>query len=314
MSFRLLLTFFLPVFCAIADDIDYSPQQWLEKMSKAMKMLDYQGTVVFVQDGRIDTMKYFHTVTNGLQKERLLSLNSPMREVIREAGKVRCIFKKSNKIVINHRPVSQSFILDLPTDFSKLKDIYQFSIKGDESVAMLPARIISIEAKDRFRYGRSIWIDKQHFLPLKVEVYNLAGKTIEQVFFTDLLVGNKLSFAEANPEIEKAEVLNVYQQQTSTFDKAGFVLEDVPVGFNTVFYTQMDAENVKQPVEHLLISDGFSSISIYRESKSANIQLGLQSLGVVNSFTHNIDDSQITVMGEVPENSVQLIAQGVKFR
>ncbi len=294
--------------------MDSNPLQWLEKMSQAMKSLEYQGTVVFVQNGRVDTMKYFHTINNGLQKERLLSLNSPMREVIREFGKVSCVFKKSNKIVINHRPVSKSFIVDLPNDFSSLKEIYQFSMQGEESVAMLPTRIISIEAKDKFRYGRSIWIDKQHFLPLKVEVYNLAGKTIEQVVFTNLSVGKKLELPQAETKTEELEIFNIHQEQASALDKAGFVLEDIPAGFKTVFFTQMASDSTKKPVEHLLISDGFSSISIYRESKSANIQLGLQSVGVVNSFTHNINDYQITVMGEVPAHSVQLIAQGVKFR
>jgi sigma-E factor negative regulatory protein RseB len=312
--FRLLLTFFLPAFCAVADSIDSSPQQWLEKMSHAMKTLEYQGTIVFAKNGRLDTMKYFHTINHGLQQERLLSLNSPMREVIREAGKVRCIFKKSNKIVVNHRPVSKSFIVDLPIDFSNLKDIYHYSMKGDESVAMLPARIISIEAKDKFRYGRTIWIDKKHFLPLKVEVYNLSGETLEQVVFTELLVGNKLDFVHPDSKIKKPQVLNIYQQQSSPPEKADFILEKIPPGFKTVFFTKIDSENSTQPVEHLLLSDGFSSISIYRESKSANIQQGLQTLGVVNSFTHNINNFQITVMGEVPANSVQLIAQGVKFR
>lgn len=314
MFFRILLLLVLPVFSVFANDSEFSPQQWLEKMSLAMKTLEYQGTVVFVQNGRIDTMRYFHTIKNGRHQERLLSLNSPMREVVRDAGKVSCIFEKSKKIVVNHRPVSQSFIVDLPEDFSLLNDIYHFSLKGDESVAMLPTRVVSIEAKDNYRYGRKIWIEKQHFLPLKVEVYDLSGETIEQVVFTDFKVGNGLAVSKIDANLEKSLVLNIHQDKKAAVEKADFILKELPQGFKTVFFTQMDSSSSEQPVEHLLISDGFSAISIYRESKSANIQLGLQTVGIVNSFTRNIDDSQITVMGEVPENSVQLIAQGIEFR
>jgi sigma-E factor negative regulatory protein RseB len=64
----------------------------------------------------------------------------------------------------------------------------------------------------------------------------------------------------------------------------------------------------------LLLSDGFSSISVYREAKAGDIQLGLQTLGSVNSFSRVIDNFQITVLGEVPAQTVQFIAQGVKFR
>jgi len=37
-------------------------------------------------------------------------------------------------------------------------------------------------------------------------------------------------------------------------------------------------------------------------------------LGSVNSYTHIIDDFQITAMGEVPSAAVQFIAQGIKLR
>ena len=311
---RSIIVFLLFTTSVFANESELKAQQWLEKMSLSMKTLNYQGTVAFFKNGRLDTMKYFHTTDNGLEQERLLALNSPMREVIREAGKVSCVFKNSQKIVVNHHPVSQSFIVDLPVEFSAASINYHFSLRDEESVAMLPTRVISIQAKDKYRYDRKIWIDKQYFLPLKMEVYDLSGETLEQVVFTDLKVENQPEIVNVNNKLGQTKVKDIHQSESSSFDEADFVLENIPSGFQAVFFIRMKMDDSTQSADHLLLSDGFSSVSVYREAKADDVQLGLQTLGSVNSFSLVIDDFQITALGEVPAQTVQFIAQGVKLR
>lgn len=311
---RLLFVFVISTACVLADDSELNAIQWLKKMSHAKKVLDYYGTVAFFKNGRLDTMKFYHTVDKGLEQERLLSLNSPMREVIRKSGKVSCIFKDSKKVIVNNRPVRESFIVDLPVDFSKSSADYNFSLQGEELVAMLPTRVLSIEAKDKFRYKRKIWIDKEHFLPLKVEVYDLFGMTLEQVVFTDIQVGQVVDFENADEKIEGSDTKHIEQIDSLSFDEADFALTNIPTGFQTVFFARMYRENSTQLIGHLLLSDGFSSISVYRETKADDTKEGLQTLGAINSFTHIIKDDQVTAMGEVPASTVQSIAQGVSFR
>lgn len=146
----LLLVFFLPVFCVLADESELTAEYWLEKMSQSMKTLNYQDTVAFFNNGRLDTMKYSHSNKQGMTQERLLSLNSPLREVIRDAGKVNCVFDKSKKVIVNRRPVSQSFIIDLPLDFSALNTVYRYSLGDEEAVAIRVSRIISIKPIDHY--------------------------------------------------------------------------------------------------------------------------------------------------------------------
>lgn len=314
VSLCFVLLYFLFAVNVLARDDELKPEQWLANMRHAVKVLNYHGTVAFLRNGRLDTMKYFHTTVEELEQERLLSINSPMREVIRDAGKISCVFKDTKKVVVNHRPVSQSFIIDLPVDFSELNNVYQYAVHDQESVAMHLTRIISIDAKDKYRYGRKVWIDEKNFLPLKVEVYDLSGKTIEQVVFSDLQIDSNLASVNADKKIENAKVENIYQTESLPVDSADFVLENIPPAFNTVFFTRMKIDKLDQSVDHLLLSDGFSSISVYRELKADDVQLGLQTLGSVNSFTRIIENFQITAMGEVPAKAVRFIAQGIKFR
>lgn len=288
--------------------------KWLEKMGRAMKSLNYQGTVAFMKNGQLDTMKYIHATKDGIEQERLLSLNSPMREVIRDSGKVSCTFKETRKRVVNHRPVSQSFILDLPRQISALSSLYDVIIRGEASVAMRPALIIDIEPKDDFRYRRKIWLDREQALPLKVEVYDLNGTILEQVVFTDISVEQQIPFAETDAREEAGmEVQHIHQVQSESFDKASFVLDYLPAGFQKVFFTRMSMHKSARPVDHMLLSDGFSSISVYLDDKDENIASGLHSVGSVNSFTRMVDDSMVTVMGEVPAETVELIANGIRF-
>jgi sigma-E factor negative regulatory protein RseB len=97
------------------------------------------------------------------------------------------------------------------------------------------------------------------------------------------------------------------------------VVNKLPQGFREIFFALTPLhDNSKQPVEHLLLSDGFTSVSVYMENKNTNtediVPDGLQSIGATNSFSRTIHNSQITVMGEVPEQTVKLIAEGIELR
>lgn len=289
--------------------------EWLQKMSQAMSGLNYQGTVAFMKNGRLDTMKYSHAMQDGREQERLVSLNSPLREVIRDSGKVSCTFKETHKRVVNHRPVSQSFIIDLPRRIESLSEIYQVSVVGEEAVAMRPALIIAVQPRDAYRYSRKIWLDKEWLLPLKVEVYSEGGEVLEQVVFTDLNVEQTLPFAKTDEFNEDQNIKHIHQAKSESFEKVSFTMDHMPAGFVKVFFTRMSMHQSSRPVDHLLLSDGFSSVSIYLDDKGEDIESGLQNLGSVNSYTRLFDDgdTQVTVLGEVPAATVEHIAQGIRL-
>ncbi|WP_442497542.1 MucB/RseB C-terminal domain-containing protein [Methylobacter sp. sgz302048] len=311
---RFFLVLLLSTKTVFAADVELNARQALTKMTDAMRVLNYQGTVAFLRNGKLETMKYFHAAEKGIEQERLLSLNSPLREIIRDADKVSCLFKSTQQAVVDHRPVGHSFLVDVPQDLDELSAVYDFKMAGEEDVAMLPAYVIAIQPKDDFRYVRKIWIEKQQFLPLKVAVYDLSGTVLEQVVFTDLEVKEALPFVEAKFGEAAENVKHIHQLQAQASDQATFVVNNLPPGFEEIFFTRRPIHNSNQPVDHLLLSDGFAAVSVYMENKNTAMQQGLQSVGAVNSFSRTIDDWQLTVMGEVPAKTVKFIAEGIKLR
>lgn len=298
----------------VADEIQLTAAQWLDKMNHAMKTLNFQGTVIFMKNGQIDTMAYQHSVENNVEQERLSSLNSPLREVVRKSNEVICLFKETNQKVVNHHPLDNSFIVNMPQNIGSLDAYYRLSLSGQESVAMLPAQMITIEPSDDFRYARKIWVDKQHFLPLKVEVYQLDGSTLEQVVFTQLTLDGNMGIPAENIDDNRFHVKHIHATQAEPYDKATFQLKNWPVGFEPVFFIRNSMQTSNKAVDHLLISDGFSTVSVYLEKKELQGMEGLHGLGSVNSFSRVINDAQITVLGEVPAKTVEYIAAGIALR
>lgn len=310
-----ILALALSIATVSAANSKLSVQQILTEMRLAMNTLNYQGTVIFSKNGNVEPMKYFHASHNGVEQEYLVSLNSPLREIIRNSNEVIFLFKETQQVVAKSRNFEQSFLLDMPNDLHELDSVYRFEKVGEETVAMQPTYVIVIQPKDEFRYVRKLWIDQKHFLPLMLVVYDLSGKLLEKVVFTDIEIKNALPFKKiANLPVKPEQSLH---NQPST--QASFVVNKLPPRFREIFFALTPLhDNTQQLVEHLLLSDGFTSVSVYMENKNTSsddgVPDGLQSIGATNSFSRTINNSQITVMGEVPEQTVRLIAEGIELR
>ncbi len=298
----------------LADEAEVNGLHVLMKMTHAMEVLNYQGTVAFLRNGKLEPMKYVHAAKKGVEQERLSSLNSPMREIIRDSNRVSCLYKDTQQIVIDHRPFERSFLVDIPRKLDNLGAIYQFEIVGEEDVAMLPSYVVAIQAKDNFRYSRKIWIEKRQFLPLKVVIYDRTGESLEQVVFTEIEVKDALPFVDINFSETAPQVQHIRQQRSQSSAQAPFVVTNIPQGFREIFFTRRPMHKTGQLVDHLLLSDGFASVSVYMENKNGVMKSGLQTAGAVNSSSRTIGDSQITVMGEVPAETVNYIAEGIKLK
>lgn len=311
---RFFVVLLLSIGIVSARESELKGQQVLEKMNHAMEVLNYQGTVAFLKNGKLEPMKYVHAADKGVQQERLTSLNSPLREIVRDAGKVSCLFKETQRMIVDHRPFERSFLVDVPKNLDEMGDIYQFEMVGEENIAMLPSYVVAIQPKDNARYPRKIWIEKKQFLPLKVVLYDNSGVPLEQVVFTEIEVKDVLPFVDKKFSDDARLAQHIHQLQSQTSEQATFILPELPKGFREVFFTRKPMRNSEQPVDHLLLSDGFTSVSIYMEKKSAAMESGLQSVGAVNSFSRTINKYQLTVMGEVPAETVKTIAEGIKLR
>jgi len=62
--------------------------EWLMKMSRAARTLDYDGIFVYQHDTRLEAMRILHRLEKGGPQERLVALNGAAREIIRNEREV----------------------------------------------------------------------------------------------------------------------------------------------------------------------------------------------------------------------------------
>lgn len=285
----------------------------LAKMSQAMAKLNYQGTLSIYRNGKLDALKFYHAVEKGVEQERLLSLNSPLREIIRNSKQVNCIFLDSKEIIVDHRSTRRSFLMDLPENLDQVEKYYQLGLESEETIALQPTIVISIKPLDSYRFARKIWVARSNYLPLKYELLDDTGMMLEQMQFTDIAVMDTIAIKEL-PEVPEANVRHINDMEPIDIQRATFALQKIPQGFKAMFFAHRNMSDEEQLVEHLLLSDGFASVSIYLEKSLQQMKLGHQSAGAVNSFFQELDGHQLTIMGEVPTRTLRYIAEGFQFK
>ena len=315
---RLILLFLGLVQCSDLFATESSEQyawQLLIEMSDAVKNRDYTGTVVYLRDKRAETMRVFHALVDGVEKERVLSMNSPMREVVRSDRDVTCYLPDARLVYVSRFTSHRSFLVQLPEHIENEASFYRIQLSRREYIIQKETQIVELRPKDEFRYGRKIWVDLESRLPLQFELIDEKGEVVEQMIFTDLNVVDHLPseslVASANAEAGDWEVRD---GQAISDVRHVWTFDGIPRGFKQIFYRTSIMPTDREAVEHILFSDGFSSVSVYVDKSGVDhVASHHKQWGAISSYSRLIDGYQITVLGAVPPKTVQSIGDGIHY-
>jgi sigma-E factor negative regulatory protein RseB len=299
--------------CELKNSSSQTPLEWLAQMRQATLSLSYQGVVAYVKDQQVDSFRVYHQVMDGHERERLVSMNSPIQEVVRTDGTVSRYSADTQQVVVETRPSRQSVLINIPEDPSALSRFYKINLRGQEFVAGSLAQVVALEPKDGYRYARLIWIDTVTRLPLKVDVLNEDGQSVEQMVFTALNAKDQISRTDLEPSSKAASAIaQVSHRESRPLDDLKWTIRNVPEGFQIISYSILKRPPNNTPVEHILLSDGFSSVSVYIEANDGKLRAGARKLGAISIDSVRLNDYMVTVMGEVPAMSVESIANGLQ--
>jgi sigma-E factor negative regulatory protein RseB len=288
---------------------------WLERMSAAMSQMSYQGTFVYVHDDVVETMRITHVTDETGVRERLYSVNGPHREVIRDRGGVRCVFKDSASVV-EDQVVGSSYFPELPLSIIDGDSSgYKLSAGRNMRIAGFNARRIAISPTDKFRYGYAIWLERQTGLLLKWILFDSDHKPIAKLMFTDFAIGSAVDLdeLESDTRAEDFVEMKTFSLHKSVVTQASprWQPAKLPPGFDLASYSHKTG--VDGVYEHMVYSDGLAAVSVYIEQSgsAASVNSGASQLGTNNAFTRTEDELQITVIGEVPAITVKSIANEI---
>ena len=293
------------------------PSELIQQMTSSANELDYEGVFIYRNGNQMETMQVIHKATDNGSMERLISLSGEAKEVIRDNEAVRCIMPESKMVILESDVPSQLVSRKLPYQLDQLVEYYDFEIIGEDRVANREAWIVNIIPKDDYRYGYELWIDKDTALLLKSEQKSRVGMTIEQMMFTQI---------DINKVIEEARLKTAYvtdgftvlEHKTTTSsnnkDLKDWIIGWMPDGFHTKDVSTQTMPNSQQSLQHVMLSDGLTTISVFIEKVEDGLasHSGSQTMGTANTYAKINNGYQITALGGVPLATVKLIANSVK--
>ncbi|HKO88675.1 MAG TPA: MucB/RseB C-terminal domain-containing protein [Burkholderiales bacterium] len=293
--------------------------QWLQRIYTATDGLSYTGTFVYQHGDHVETSRITRIVDSAGVHERVETLDGPPREIVRENDEVKCYLPQVSKVKIDSQRETKPFP-SMRGD--QLKDIAeQYTIrKGEiERIAGYDCQALILEPKDNLRYGHKLWADVNTGMLVKAKTFNDKRELIEQFAFTQLQLGGRIDkdlvksrFADKG-RAWRVEVSGVTPADLS---KSGWTLKSLPPGYKKIAELRRNMGETRD-VGHIVVSDGLAAISVFIETlgaKTAQARVGPMKQGVLNVYTRKFDSHLVTVVGEVPGESVRAIAEAIEYR
>ncbi|CAA6818213.1 MAG: Sigma factor RpoE negative regulatory protein RseB precursor [uncultured Thiotrichaceae bacterium] len=313
-----------------------TPQVWandavvlLNQMHNALHQLEYEGRLVYLKDEEVSTLSISHRLDNGAEKEVIIPLDQNGDKFIRE---------------------SQSFSLAaLPKINADMKAVYSFNLGGMSRVAGRECRIVLARPKDRKRYLQKFCIDKEHGLLLRYSLISQKHKPVERFMFTDIVIIDnnaaadeslmipvedvtampapatsmaqpvmKASRQSLTPELSAASLstdgtsLAMSMENAVESTPTSWFFDPLPAGFKLLNYPK---SNIADGEEHIVLSDGLSAVSVFIGKNPDEAQVAHPAIrsGALNILTRQKNGFQVTMVGEVPEETLVEIFTGLRY-
>jgi sigma-E factor negative regulatory protein RseB len=292
---------------------------WVQKMSSAMRNLNYRGDFVYLHENQLESMRISHYKDANGEKERLISLNGEAREVIRDNQNLTCIWPSSRKVVVDYSRKNTFSPIFIPEDIARLEKFYDMKMLDNDRVAGMSTVVVHIDPRDKYRYGMKFWINDQNGLMMKSSLINEDGKVVEEVMFTSLKLfdGDEKLVIDTMPKIDENFTLVRYHSGDSSKSFAAdnaWQLANTPGGFWRESVLKRKIPGTDHLVQQMVYTDGLASLSIFIEKKTSLSSGGMSSMGAVNAFIRILNDYSVTAIGEVPAITVKQLAESVSYQ
>ncbi|MEM9385813.1 MAG: MucB/RseB C-terminal domain-containing protein [Pseudomonadota bacterium] len=293
------------------------PLAWLQRMNAAVDGLNYTGTFVHLSGSESRTMQVVHRAATGRSPvaERLLSLDGPEREVLRQDKVTRCTMPADRAVVIDSGGESP-LRAALPNYEGGVQDLYNITFLGEERVAGRRTRRIAVRPLDRFRFGYQFWLDTATAMPLKTMTVGEHGRVVELMHFTEIAFPATVDEALLAPTLPSDGYRTLHPSPVAEHElraETEWTADRLPRGFRLSIATRELAEE-GPTAEHLVYSDGLASVSVFIERTRAarRARTTFAELGAANAFSRTLGAYQIVVIGEVPADTVTMIGRSIR--
>ncbi|MEQ1437836.1 MucB/RseB C-terminal domain-containing protein [Fontimonas sp. SYSU GA230001] len=305
---------------ACAPALGAEPADLLVRMSEAARSANYQGVIVYRTQDRLETLRVIHGFEDGVEMERVQALDGTPREVLKRDGRVICLLPKDRRVTVD-RTTPKGLFPELSAErVAQIAQVYEFQELGSARVAGRSCRGLAITPRDDFRYGYHICADSETDVPLQVNLIARDGQLLEQMKFTEVEFPPSIPAQAFRSGLDPAAEPSSEPVPAAAGPLAGPVVgplpwqfRKLPPGFRVTMRELRPTADGKGIVEHVLLSDGLSAVSVFSARREVPVQgfQGQSSMGAVHAFGRLIGRVHVTVVGEAPPQTVRMIGENL---
>ncbi|WP_072569385.1 MULTISPECIES: sigma-E factor regulatory protein RseB [unclassified Enterobacter] len=300
------------LFLSFNASADISSGALLQQMNLASQSLNYEMSFVSINKQGVESLRYRHARLDNQPLAQLLQMDGPRREVVQRGSEISYFEPGLEPFTLNGDYIVDSLPSLVYTDFKRISAIYDFISVGRTRIADRLCEVIRVVARDGTRYSYIVWLDSESKLPLRVDLLDRDGETLEQfrviAFSVDSQVGTSMQ------SLAKASLPPLLSVPTGDKIEFNWTPSWLPQGFSEVASSRRKLPTVDVPVESRLYSDGLFSFSVNVNAANQNSTDQMLRTGRRTLNTTVRGNSEITVVGELPPQTAKRIADSLKFR
>lgn len=333
-----------------------TPAQWLQAMDAAFSNLDYDGVFIYytvnrmqqvaVAHGsqqitgrgrrevtlgfgvgyrtaaRLATFRVIHKVVDGVERNRIVHLNGPRREIIRIGEKVHCMLQPGDELQDLEGSIpARTYARIFARRFENMSENYRVEFGGVDRVVSRPAVRLAVLPHNNDRLGYQLWLDRATGLLLRSELHDFEGSSLEIFQFASLKLGDQVSAADLEPSKGDLAMRRLTKPPTPESHATPpshqpWRVRWIPSGFHLISTDFRQPTSERKGISTLVYSDGLAAFSVFIEAMpEAGAGSVISRSGATVVLTHLASggngDHLVTVVGEVPIGTARRIASGV---
>ncbi|MEI7291313.1 MULTISPECIES: MucB/RseB C-terminal domain-containing protein [Paraburkholderia] len=301
-----------------------SAAQWLDRIQQAAQQQNYVGTFVYQRGNFVQSSRVTHYATKSDGEfEQLESLDGKPRKMLRHNDDLYTFVPERKLCVVEKRQNKDAFPALLATSGSEVLSVYDPKMLGTDRVAGIDSQVIELDPKDGYRYAYKLWADAKTGLLLRSQMLDPSnGQVLQQLSFTQVSIGvpvDKAPIANGMRNLAGWTVVRPPLQSVDMEAQGWNFGQNVP-GFRKIRELRRpmaarDANDPPIPVDQAVFSDGLSAVSIFVEPVEHNSRKeGAGSTGATHVLVKRDGDYWITLLGEVPQATLQQFASAIEYK
>ncbi|KAA6050478.1 sigma-E factor regulatory protein RseB [Pantoea sp. ICBG 1758] len=281
----------------------------LQQMEQATQNLNYEFAYINVSRLGIESLRYRHAVVDKRVFAQLLQMDGPRREVIQRGNDISYFEPGLDPFSLPGNHIIDALPSLMFADFSRLGQAYDFVPVGRSRMADQMCEVVRIVSRDGTRYSYVVWLDVDTKLPLRIDLLDRDGETLEQFrvisFAVDEGVRNLMQ------GLEKANLPPSLSLPAGDKVELNWQPGWIPAGMKLISQSRRAIPAMNKTVESRLYSDGLFSFAINiapadKNSVPQQLRTGRRTVQTVVR-----DNQEITVVGELPPATAKRIASAI---